>query len=157
MTLYLSRDQHLYNTGPLYLPEEKSFVTETQVIRETLWYDIHIHIYTVGKKWFDPLLILYVCPLTKKWSVYNCNGRFIWTVRDRKIQKYAFKKKLYNFCILMSKINIWPLRKTWLGTWWQKPCWQSQRSEVSCSWPPGLHTSQEGFCPTPLYRSSPSH
>ncbi len=44
MTLYLSRDQHLYNTGPLYLPEEKSFVTETQVIRETLWYDIYIYI-----------------------------------------------------------------------------------------------------------------
>lgn len=33
----ISRDQHLYNTDPLYLPEEKVFVTETQVIRETLW------------------------------------------------------------------------------------------------------------------------
>ncbi|XP_030647511.1 gamma-tubulin complex component 5 [Chanos chanos] len=30
-------DQHLYNTDPLYFPEEKAFVTETQVIRETLW------------------------------------------------------------------------------------------------------------------------
>ncbi|XP_034736673.1 gamma-tubulin complex component 5 isoform X2 [Etheostoma cragini] len=30
-------DQHLYNTDPLYLPEEKAFVTETQIIRETLW------------------------------------------------------------------------------------------------------------------------
>ncbi|XP_064871426.1 gamma-tubulin complex component 5 [Oncorhynchus nerka] len=30
-------DQHVYNTDPLYLPEEKAFVTETQVIRETLW------------------------------------------------------------------------------------------------------------------------
>ncbi|XP_036396340.1 gamma-tubulin complex component 5 [Megalops cyprinoides] len=30
-------DQHLYNTDPLYLPEEKAFVTETQVIREILW------------------------------------------------------------------------------------------------------------------------
>ncbi|MBN3299642.1 GCP5 protein, partial [Amia calva] len=30
-------DQHLYNTDPLYIPEEKVFVTETQVIRETLW------------------------------------------------------------------------------------------------------------------------
>ncbi|CAN9500264.1 unnamed protein product [Ophioblennius macclurei] len=30
-------DQHLYNTDPLYLAEEKAFVTETQVIRETLW------------------------------------------------------------------------------------------------------------------------
>ncbi len=34
-------------------------------------------LYSGGKK----LLILYVCPLTKKWSVYNFNGRFIWTVR----------------------------------------------------------------------------
>ncbi len=25
-------------------------------------------------KLIDPLLILYVCPLTKKWSVYNFNG-----------------------------------------------------------------------------------
>ncbi|KAJ8256152.1 hypothetical protein COCON_G00200160 [Conger conger] len=30
-------DQHLYNTEPLYHPEEKAFVTETQVIREVLW------------------------------------------------------------------------------------------------------------------------
>uniref|UniRef100_A0A3P8ZU07 Gamma-tubulin complex component n=1 Tax=Esox lucius TaxID=8010 RepID=A0A3P8ZU07_ESOLU len=29
-------DQHLYNSDPLYVPEEKAFVTETQVIRETL-------------------------------------------------------------------------------------------------------------------------
>ncbi len=37
------------------------------------WYlvYIYIYIYIVGKKIFDPLLILYVCPLTKKWSVYN--------------------------------------------------------------------------------------
>uniref|UniRef100_A0A674CAE8 Tetraspanin-8-like n=1 Tax=Salmo trutta TaxID=8032 RepID=A0A674CAE8_SALTR len=28
-----------------------------------------------GKKVFDTLLILYVCPLTKKGSVYNFNGR----------------------------------------------------------------------------------
>ncbi len=28
------------------------------------------------KKKFAPLLILDVCPLTKKWSVYNCNGLF---------------------------------------------------------------------------------
>ncbi len=27
----------------------------------------------------------------------------------------------------MSQISIWPLRKTWLSTWWQNPCWQSQR------------------------------
>ncbi len=30
-----------------------------------------------GKKILDPLLILYVCPLTKKLSVYNFNRRFI--------------------------------------------------------------------------------
>ncbi len=98
---------------------------------------IYIYIYSGGKI-FDPLLILYVCSLTNKWSVYNFNGRFIWTVRD----KITTKKSI---CILMSQISIWPLRKTWLITWWQNPCWQSQRSDVSCSWPPGLHTSREGF------------
>ncbi len=120
--------------------------------------------YSEEKKIFDPLLILYVCPLTKKWSVYNFNGRFIWTVRDRitkktknKKQKYAFKKSYKLVSILMSEISIWPLCKTWHSTWWQNPCWKSQRSEFSCSWPPGLHTSQEGFWPTPLCRSSPSH
>ncbi len=56
----------------------------------------------------------------------------------------------------MSQISICPLRKTWLSNWWKNPCWQSQRSDVSCSWPSGLHTSQGGFCPTHLYRSSPS-
>ncbi len=98
------------------------------------------------KKNIAPLLILYVChgqrnyqsiivmflyvfPSAKKWSVYHFNGRFILTARDK--------------------------RKTWLSTWWQNPCWQSQRSDVSCSWPPGLHTSQEGICPT-LCGSSPS-
>ncbi|XP_058886341.1 gamma-tubulin complex component 5-like isoform X1 [Acipenser ruthenus] len=30
-------EQHLYNTDPLYTPDEKICVTETQVIRETLW------------------------------------------------------------------------------------------------------------------------
>ncbi len=28
----------------------------------------------------------------------------------------------------------------------------NHRSDISCSWPPGLHTSQEGFCPTPTLR-----
>ncbi len=67
--------------------------------------------YTVGeKKKFDPLLILYVCPLTKKWSVYHFNGRFIWTVRDRittKMRKNAFKKSYKLICIFMSEISIW--------------------------------------------------
>ncbi len=115
-----------------------------------------------GKKIFDPLLILFVCPLTKKWSVISFNGRFIWTVRDRKqhtkkSRKTHLKKSYELICILMSEISIWPLHKTWLSTWWQNPCWQSQRSDVSCSWPPSLRTSQEGFCPTPLCRFSPSH
>ncbi|KAE8625668.1 hypothetical protein XENTR_v10006357 [Xenopus tropicalis] len=30
-------DQHLYTTDPLYTPDDKTIVTETQVIRETLW------------------------------------------------------------------------------------------------------------------------
>ncbi len=43
---------------------------------------------------FDPLLILYVCPLTNKLSVYNFNGRFIWTVRENKknTEKGIYKK-----------------------------------------------------------------
>ncbi len=49
-----------------------------------------------GKKKCDPLLILSVCPLTKKWSVNNFNGRFIWTLKDKKIQKKAFQKS-YTF------------------------------------------------------------
>ncbi len=34
-------------------------------------YLMYLCICAVGEKLFDPLLILYVCPLTKKWSVYN--------------------------------------------------------------------------------------
>ncbi len=49
----------------------------------------------------------------------------ITTTKSRKTQK-SYKL----ICILMSKISIWPLRKTWLSTWWQNPCWQSQRSDV---------------------------
>ncbi|XP_030427179.1 gamma-tubulin complex component 5 isoform X2 [Gopherus evgoodei] len=30
-------DQHLYSSDPLYMPEERTLVTETQIIRETLW------------------------------------------------------------------------------------------------------------------------
>ncbi|XP_043927998.1 gamma-tubulin complex component 5 [Protopterus annectens] len=30
-------DQHLYNTDPLYTPDDCTYVTETQLIRETLW------------------------------------------------------------------------------------------------------------------------
>ncbi len=56
---------------------------------------------------FDPLLILYVCPLTKKWSVYNFNGRFIWTVRDW-IISYAFHKNYKLICILMSEKYLTP-------------------------------------------------
>ncbi len=113
-----------------------------------------VHNLQLWKKKWDPLLILYVCPLTKKWSVYNCNGRFVLTVRDRittkKIQKNAFQKSYKLICILMSQISIWPLRKTWLSTWWQNPCWHSQRSDFFLySWPLGLHTSC-WFCPTPL-------
>ncbi len=45
------------------------------------------------------LLILYVCPLTKKRSVYHFNGRFIWAVRDiittTKIRKRWFEWNKY--------------------------------------------------------------
>ncbi len=48
--------------------------------------------------------------LTNKWSIYNFNGRFIWTVRDRitkKIQKNSFHKSYKLISILMSQISIW--------------------------------------------------
>jgi hypothetical protein len=64
-----------------------------------------------GEKVLDPLLILYVCPLTKKWSVYNYNGRFIWTVKDRitttKIQKNTCQIFYKLICILMREVSIW--------------------------------------------------
>ncbi len=47
-----------------------------------------LHIYSGGKKLFAPRLILYIWPLTKYLSVYNFNGRFIWTVRYRIKKKY---------------------------------------------------------------------
>src|SRR4029434_5403431 len=56
----------------------------------------------------------------------------------------------------MQKISIVPPSKTGLSTWWNNPCWQAQTSGFSCSWSPGLHTSQEGFWSTPLCRSSAS-
>ncbi len=46
-----------------------------------------------GEYCFHPLLILYVCPLTKKWPVYNFNGK--------KIQINAFHKSYKLICILM--------------------------------------------------------
>ncbi len=98
-------------TKPLieFTTQMASIVTRSQSNRANfgMWWNRS----TVGEKLFDPLLILYVCPLTKKWSVYNFNGRFIWTVRDRiatkKIQKNAFQKRYKLICILMSQISIW--------------------------------------------------
>ncbi len=69
------------------------------------YYYYYYYYYTVGEKIFDPLLILYICPLTKKWSTTT------------NIQKNAFQKSYKLICILMSQISIWPLRKTWLSTW----------------------------------------
>ncbi len=131
--------------GPIAL---HFFFSGTQSVLSIQWKLMGSKTTYSGKKIFDPLLILYVFPLTNKWSAYNFNGRFIWTVRDRTTTKKSRKthfKKVINWFI------------TQLRTWWQNPCWQSQRSDVSCSWPPGLHTSQKGFCPTLLCRSSPSH
>ncbi len=55
--------------------------------------------FTVAKKciWH---VCMYVCPLTKKWSVYHFNGRFIWTVRYRittKESRKAHLKKVMNW------------------------------------------------------------
>ncbi len=50
---------------------------------------------------------------------------------------------------------IWYNRKIELNIWYRNLCLQLQRSEVSCSSWPGLHTLQQGFWPTPPFRSSP--
>uniref|UniRef100_A0A4W5N4P1 Transporter n=1 Tax=Hucho hucho TaxID=62062 RepID=A0A4W5N4P1_9TELE len=64
-------------------------------------------------------------------------------------------------CFIFSLVKYKPLTYNKV---YEYPDWSiglgwslALRSDVSCSWPPGLHTSPEGFCPTPLCRSSPSH
>ncbi len=103
-------------SGMLTQKECRTFIITCQrcfsIIFILFLYWIILQIYFQwGKILFDPLLILYVCPLTKKWSVYNFNGRFIWTVRNRittkKIQKNTFKKSYKLISILMSVISIW--------------------------------------------------
>ncbi len=67
------------------------------------------HKYTVGEKWFDPLLILYVCPLTKNdQSIILMVGLFEkWDRRTTtKIKQNAFQKSYTLICILMSEISI---------------------------------------------------
>ena len=44
--------------------------------------------YSEGNKYLIPCRF---CPLTKKWTVYNCNGSFILTVRDRISQNKSRK------------------------------------------------------------------
>ncbi len=72
-------------------------IIDMQSRKRFLYVCICLYIYGGGV--FDPLLILYIWPLTKTLSVYNyCNGRFIWTVRDRITTKNPEKlifKKLY--------------------------------------------------------------
>ncbi len=83
-----SIDHHLgQRVGNLFWPKSQFFYFWLMHFSKTTYIYIyiymHIHTYSVWGGLFDPLLILYVCPLTKKWSVYNFNSRFIWTVRDR--------------------------------------------------------------------------
>ncbi len=75
----------------------------SQLETNMLFWDINSHCvkYTISfvrysgeKKLFDPLLILYICPLTKEWSVYN----FVYLNSERQnnnktIQKNVFQKK----------------------------------------------------------------
>ncbi len=88
--------------GKWEFEEKKTDVTEKLGVskRYRLYYILIIYMYVQwGKNYLIPCWFLYTCPLTKKWSVYNFNGRFIWTVTDRttttkNIQKNAFLKKL---------------------------------------------------------------
>ncbi len=81
--------------------------TNQKTILKHPWTQDFPFIYSEGKKLLDPLLIFYICPVTKKPSVYNFNGRFILTVRDR--IKINYKKLFQLICILMSEISIWSL------------------------------------------------
>ncbi len=56
----------------------------------------------------------------------------------------------------MHEISIWYNRKIELNIWYRNLCLQLQRSDVSCSSWPGLHTLQQGFWPTTPYWSSPA-
>ncbi len=65
------------------------------------------------------------------------------------------------FVYTVGQISIWYTadfsnRKIELNIWYIKLCLQLQRSDISCSSWPGLHTLQQGFWPTPPYRSTPT-
>lgn len=91
------------------------------------------------------------------YKTFNFNGCFVLMEWDRESTKKKGKKihKCYKLVyMLVSEIIISSPSKTWLSAWWRNPYWKGHRQDVSCSWSPGLQTSQEGFWPTPLYRSS---
>ncbi len=82
---------YLYRCGvdfPILLLSEKLFLNFVVTVKK--------------KKYIYPLLILYVCPLTKKLSVYNFNGRFIRTVRDRITKNKSRKTHLKNVIHLFA-------------------------------------------------------
>ncbi len=68
--------------------------------------------------------------------------------------KTVSKKTHCMISILLHETSIWYNRKIELNIWYRKLCLQLQRSDISCSSWPGFHTLQEGFWPTPPYRSS---
>ncbi len=73
---------------------------KTQIIKIIIYTFTKWTMYKIvwEKKIFDPLLILYICPLTKKLPVYNFNARFFLTVRDRittKKSRKTYLKKSY--------------------------------------------------------------
>ncbi len=55
------------------------------------------------------------------------------------------------FLFLLHEICIWYNSKIELNIWYRNLCLQLQRSDVSCSSWPVLHTLQQGFWPTPPY------
>ena len=120
------------------------------------WYlqlTIHIH------NFFDPLLILWVCPLPKNGTVYNFNHRYMLTLRDRisqKIQNNNIVQILYIYYHIFTWNKYLIQRTIGLNTWWRNLFWQAQRSDVFCSFSAGLHRPWEGFWSTPLCRSSPN-
>ncbi len=82
--------------------------TNQKTILKHPWTQDFPFIYSEGKKIIgSPADFLHLPSDKKNPSVYNCNGRFILTVRDR-IQ-INYKKLFQLICILMSEISIWSL------------------------------------------------
>ncbi|OWK00090.1 TUBGCP5 [Cervus elaphus hippelaphus] len=86
-------DQHLYSSDPLYVPDDRVFVTETQVIRETLW------LLSGVKKLFIFQLIDGKVTVRNNIIVTHLTHSCLQSVLEQ-IAAYGQKTKLIKFCLI---------------------------------------------------------